>query len=61
MPSRETSTTEGSPVRSRLNRAAAMPEASANPPRMSPKAGRCIGGHSMFCSISMWATPPREK
>ena len=44
VPSSETSTTDGSPVRSRRNSAAAMPPAIVMPPAESPKAARCMMG-----------------
>src|SRR5215813_10300602 len=42
VPSSDTSTTDGSPVRSRRKSAAAMPPATAMPPVESPKAARCL-------------------
>ena len=44
VPSSDTSTTDGSPVRSRRNSAAAMPPAIVMPPVESPKAARCMTG-----------------
>ena len=56
------SITDGSPVRSRLNSALAMPPAIVMPPMLSPKAGRWeTGGPSWFAPLSAEAMPPRAQ
>src|SRR5690606_32599554 len=62
LPSRDTSTTEGVPVRSRLSSAAAMPPARLVPEMVSPKAGP--GGWimpSMPGAVMVAAIPPRHQ
>ena len=44
VPNSETSTTDGTPVRSRRKSAAAIPPATVMPPAESPKAARCMMG-----------------
>ena len=62
LPSSETSTTDGSPVRSRANRAAAMPPARLVPEMVSPYAG--AGGVIMPSTsggVMLAAVPARHQ
>ena len=61
VPRSETSTTAGSPVRSRWKSAAAMPPATVMPPAESPKAARCMTGWAAAGGVSAFAIPPRHQ
>jgi hypothetical protein len=59
--SRETSTTDPTPVRARLSSAPAIPNASAMAPLGSPIAPRWPIGCSRSAGVSTWARPPRDQ
>ena len=61
LPNRETSTTDGSPVRSRLNSAAAMPPARFVPEIVSPYAGGGLISPSMLGGVRLAALVPRDQ
>jgi hypothetical protein len=59
-PSSDTSTTDGSPVRSRLSSAAATPKAMFMAPVLSPNPGS-VGGSRTPSGSSESRMPPRPK
>ena len=61
VPRSETSTIEGSPVRSRWKSAAEIPPAIVIAPIESPKAARWMVGLSASRAVSPSATPPRNQ